>query len=181
MICLCDHDLRFDSCMYGGSFTTSLNCNAIGPNCTNSEYVLTDELNYSANRITEYYAIAGLDYYSDELYTNDMGFEIDPNYSTFDDITNDLQNKTDDLLYTTNEYGRPIPINIQSEGDNVVGFLSQIGCTESGNRAPDKKICFKKIFVNIDSNGGNNIYDHFHGKMPHRTIVMEQVFSYLTE
>lgn len=67
------------------------------------------------------------------------------------------------------------------ESRYTVGFLSQIGCTESGNNAPDKKIEFKKIFVNIDSNGGNNAFDHFHGKMPHRTIVMEQVFSYLTE
>jgi purine-nucleoside phosphorylase len=35
---ICDHDLRRESRMFGGSFTTTLNCNALLTNCTNSAY-----------------------------------------------------------------------------------------------------------------------------------------------
>ena len=65
-------------------------------------------------------------------------------------------------------------------GDNVVEFLSQIGCTSTGTISPDKKIDFERIFVNIDSNGGNSYGSHLHSKMPHREVVMEQVYEYLT-
>lgn len=72
-------------------------------------------------------------------------------------------------------------INIYLESDNVVGFLSQIGCVESPLGEVEKKINFEEIFINIDSNGGNSLIDHLHGKMPHREIVMEKVFDYLNE
>ncbi|MBQ4140114.1 MAG: Ig-like domain-containing protein [Clostridia bacterium] len=180
---LCDHDLRFDSCMYGGSFTTSLDCNALGDNCPKNNYVLTDELNYDIDRTTRYYAIAGLDYNSDAIDLNDMGFEINPSYTTFDDITEELQKNTNNKLYRIDITDAIIIdyIQIKEEGDNIVGFLSQIGCTESGINSPDKKIDFEKIFINIDTNGGNNISDHFHGKMAHRIIVINKVMEYLSE
>ena len=179
---LCDHDLRFDSRMYGGTFTTSLNCNAIGFNCTNSEYTLTDELNYNINRHTKYYAIAGIDYNAEHLDSENLWFEIDANYTSFAEITNELQQKTENKLYKYNivhGYVHKLQFLIKEEGDNTVGFLSQIGCTESGDDVPDKKINFERIFVNIDTNGGNDISSHLHGKMPHRTVVMKTVFEYL--
>ncbi len=72
-------------------------------------------------------------------------------------------------------------MDIKSVDDNVVGFLSQIGWTETGDSTPSKKISMHKIFVNIDTNGKNNIVNHFHGKMPHRECVMDKVFEYLAE
>ena len=38
-----------------------------------------------------------------------------------------------------------------------------------------------KAFVNIDTDGGNNIVDHFHGKMTHRKCVIDCVIAYLLE
>ena len=63
----------------------------------------------------------------------------------------------------------------------MVGFLSQIGCTESGDDTPDKQIIFERIFVNVDANGGNSMTDHFHGKLPHRQVVMAQVVEFLSD
>lgn len=70
-------------------------------------------------------------------------------------------------------------MDIKSVSDNVVGFLSQIGWSEAGDSSPGKKISMYKIFVNIDTNGGNNITNPFHSKMPHRECVMAKVFEYL--
>ena len=61
-------------------------------------------------------------------------------------------------------------------------FFSQIGwdaLNETGS--PNKKIDFEKIFINIDTDGGNSLIDHFHGKMPHRIDVINKVKDYLEE
>ncbi len=181
---ICDHDLRFDSCMYGGTFTTELNCNAIGFNCTNEEYTLTEELNYNVSRTTTYYAIAGLDYNATSLNQNNQGFEIDVDFETFDDIKEKVESGAGCNLYETIHVDATIlnyPFDVKAVGDNTVGFLSQIGCTETGDNTPDKKIQFEKIFVNIDSDGGNSMISHLHGKMPHREVVMDKVLEYLEE
>ena len=39
----------------------------------------------------------------------------------------------------------------------------------------------ERISVNIDTNGGNNISNHFHGKMTHRKCVIDRVIAYLLE
>ena len=59
--------------------------------------------------------------------------------------------------------------------------MSQIGWMETGSDSPEKRISMHKIFVNIDTNGGNSLLDHFHGKMPHRERVIEKVLVYLEE
>ena len=46
---------------------------------------------------------------------------------------------------------------------------------------PTKKIDFEKIFINIDTDGGNSLVDHFHSKMTHRIDVINKVKNYLEE
>ena len=72
-------------------------------------------------------------------------------------------------------------MNVKEEGDNVVGLLSQIGWTERGDTEPTKRIQMEKYFVNVDTNGGNEALDMFHGKMPHRGCVLAKVYDYLQE
>ena len=174
---LCDHDLTTNSKMNGGSNGTTIN-NCIL--CGASSYTISDELNYDAYRTTKYYAIAGLDYNSSASDSNNLSFEMSTDFSTFDEIYDELQEASGNKLYKS-ILGIKDNINIKSEGDNVVGFLSQIGCTESGDGSPDKQIVFERIFVNVDANGGNSMTDHFHGKMPHRQVVMEQVMDFLSD
>ena len=96
---------------------------------------------------------------------------MNPNYTTTTEIANVI----------VNAHSAYESIDIFSATDNIVGFLSQIGCVESPLGEVEKKINFEEIFINIDSNGGNSLIDHLHGKMPHREIVMEKVFDYLSE
>lgn len=178
---LCDHDLAPYSKMTGGINDTLLECNL----CNVSSYEITDELNYDAERSTKYYAIAGIDYNSDGMEKNNCIVEISSDSLTFLDIKNEIYRETNNSLYmipTENIYVIRY-MDIKNVGDNLVGFLSQIGCTETGLISPDKKITFERIIVNIDSDGGNNLFNsnHFHGKMPHRKEVMEKVFEFLSE
>ena len=166
--CLCDHDLTVDSKMFGGTNDALLeSCSR----CNVNSYIITDELNYDAERSTKYYAIAGITY--NVLATNEDndGISLNPNYTTTTEIANVIVN-----AHSANE-----SIDIFSATDNIVGFLSQIGCVESPLGEVEKKINFEEIFINIDSNGGNSLIDHLHGKMPHRDIVMEKVFDYLSD
>ena len=81
-----------------------------------------------------------------------------------------------------------IYMDINSVGDNLVGFLSQIGWTKEAESSPAKKISMEKIFLDFDTNGGNGqnvaiteILFKLHNKIPHREIVMQQVCTYLNE
>ena len=38
----------------------------------------------------------------------------------------------------------------------------------------------EKIFIDVDTNGGNRLTSRLHGKMPHRQRVIEKVYDYLT-
>ena len=174
---LCDHDLTTNSKMNGGANSNTLDYCLL---CGASSYTLTGALNYNVNRSTKYYAIAGLDYNSSAIDSNNYSFEMSTDFSTFDEIYNELQEASGNKLYK-NILGIKNYIDIKSEGDNVVGFLSQIGCTESGDDTPDKQIIFERIFVNVDANGGNSMTDHFHGKLPHRQVVMAQVVEFLSD
>ena len=60
-------------------------------------------------------------------------------------------------------------------------FPSQIGWKYDGGDIPSQKIKTEKLYVHFDLNGGNNVLSHYHGKMPHRTKVMEKVYDYLKE
>ena len=87
-----------------------------------------------------------------------------------------------------------LQFNVAHVRDNVVGFLSQIGwgsLNEVGFL--NKKISMEKIFVDVDTNGGNGgktfVWEAImgwlfgdallHSKIPHRIPVCEKVKEYL--
>ena len=170
---LCDHDLELTSPMN--------NPNSNDPNpkvgfCVycKDDYPITPKLINPANRTTKYYAIAGIDYTSDG--ENDYCFEMPATYSTYQEISDFLTHK--DISY----------INIQLDGDNMVGFLSQIGWSEGSGASPSKKINMYKIFIDVDANGGNGgdiplieLADMLHTKINCRIPVCDQVVKYLAE
>lgn len=167
---LCDHDLTTNSNMNGGSNGTLLNNCSL---CGGSSYTLTDELNYDVDRSTKYYAIAGIDYPASTLDKNDRKIVLNSNYTTTTEISDIIKNDH-------SSFGL---ISLDLEGDNVVEFWSQIGCLGSQLFGIEKKIEFEKIFVNIDTDDGNAVStdNHFHGKMPHRQMVMEMVKDFLND
>jgi len=167
---LCDHDLTTNSAMNGGNNEIELDTCWLG---CDRPYMLTEELNYDTERLTKYYAIAGIDLPLSSLNKNDKGVDINPYYTTLTEVSNTLVNAHSSFNI----------INIYLESDNVVGFLSQIGCVGSQISGIEKKIEFEKIFVNIDTDDGNSVSidNHYHGKMPHRQIVMDKVLEYLYE
>ena len=176
---LCDHDLSRAAEIYGSETGDVIkSCILCGAN----SYKFTSKLNYNEALITKYYAISALDYHATDITEANLNFEIGCHHTTFEDIEENLQYCTENKLYEYIFYGGQINksfIDIRSEGDNTVGFLSQMGVTESGDDIPDKKINFEGIFVHIDNNGGNNANNHLHGKVPHREKVIKQVIEYL--
>lgn len=185
---LCDHDLRTDSAMYGGDFGVDLDCLAsLGlAECYAADYTLTDELQYNRSRLTSYYAIAGISYYSSGISDNDLDFELEfpQSYTDYAQLSSFVHEKTNNSLYTIDTSSfmmNHIPMSIFKVDDNVVSFLSQIGWTDDDTDSPSKKIEFEKIYVCIDTDGGNSLTDHFHGKMPHREDVVNKVLEYLME
>lgn len=87
---------------------------------------------------------------------------------------------------------KPDPKNI---GDNMVGFLSQIGWTgDNNNVSAEPKIQMERIFIDVDTNGGNSIVGGYvleflygfgseilHDKAPHRIPVCNKVVEYLED
>ena len=175
---LCDHDLDPDSEMYGGENTDVLHdgcplweITELWADCVNTEYETTNELLYSQSRSTKYYAIAGIDYMTIFLNGNDNEFDMPTNLSTYEQIS--------DFMFRNGVYKVSAVhpqiierINIKSESDNIVSFLSQIGWTDNSGDTPHKRIQMEKILIIIDANGGNSISNHFHGKMPHILLVL---------
>ncbi len=99
-------------------------------------------------------------------------------------ITRRLRNELQKIIHqqSFNLTDIQISIDIKSVDDNVVGLLSQIGCTKNNGDCPNKKIDFEKMFVNIDTDGGNNLFtSRFHSKMPHREVVIDKVGEFLSE
>ncbi len=164
--------------------------------CFNGDYALTAELQYSKKRQTKYYAIAGIDYDAAYVNLNDHTFEMPTNFTTYQEITDYLVSKNvykvsgKDLQIIT----KPYPSSI---GDNLVGFSSQIGWIGDNNNVntPAPRIQMEKIFVDVDTNGGNGdeifiweviIPGKFgknilHSKIPHRTPVCNKVIEYLED
>ena len=167
---LADHDLDIDSAMFGGSLSINRSCEAILSKCTTSTYVFSDELLYNRSRSTKYYAIAGISYWLASGNINDYTFEMPNNFTTYQEIKNYLNSKS---LSFENIY------DIKNSDDDLVGFLSQIGWTESGSTAPNKRIQMHKIFVDADE--GNSVLARLHNKMPHRNSIMNKVYQYLNE
>ncbi len=189
---LCDHDLDVKSAMYGGENEAELKegCTLweitdLWHECTDDKYILTDELRYNKSRLTQYYAIAGIDYNSDGMSDNNFNLELQNTNASYTEINDEIIQRSQDKLYVwvhTNEITMRFPFNVAYLRDNVVTFFSQIGWSslnESG--LPNKKINFKKTFVNIDTDGGNSLTSHFHGKMPFRKEVTDKTIEYLEE
>ena len=194
---LCDHDLDFDSAMFGGSNSTSLAENRWFDNCvcSNEDYVLTNKLQYSKSRNTKYYAIVGIDYDATYVNLNDYAFEMPTNFTTSQEIA--------DYLFSKNIYkmgGKDMQVILKPDpkriGDNMVGLLSQIGWVGDSVdvNTPAPRIQMEKIFIDVDTNGGNSLDGGFvwellygfgreilHNKLPHRTIVCNKVIEYLEE
>ena len=167
--------------MYGGSGTTSLNCELEDSiKCYSGTYALTNTLNYTGNRRTKYYAIAGVDYKSAGITKTDLPFELSNTISSYDDLYNDIHTQTQNLLYKIDPlaFNRHAMFSPENYGDNVVGFLSQIGWKDKEGVT---KIDFERIFVNIDTTGSYTIIDRFHSAMPHRQVVLEQIYEYLSD
>ena len=176
----CDHDLITTSPMYSSSDKSTtlgicLYCNGTGG-------TITPRLLYNCNRRTLYYAIAGISYDSYGTSNPNLHFELSNNISSYSELYNSIHSKTNNSLFKlysvpeSDEFNK-IYLSPDNEGDNVVEFLSQIGWKDTSGTV---KIEFEKIFVNIDASIGNNIVSHFHGKMPHREVVMQTVFEYLS-
>ena len=189
---LCDHDLDVKSAMYGGENEAELKegCTLweitdLWHECTDDKYILTDELRYNKSRFTQYYAIAGIDYNSDGMSDNNFNLELQNTNASYTEINDEIIQRSQDKLYVwiqTNDIAMRFPFNVAYLRDNVVTFFSQIGWSslnESG--LPNKKINFKKTFVNIDTDGGNSLTSHFHGKMPFRKEVTDKTIEYLEE
>ena len=184
---LCDHDLDPDSEMYGGKNKDVLHNGCplwditdLWTDCTDVEYETTQELLYSGNRETKYYAIAGLDYTADYLPKKDNEFDMSTNFATYQQISDFMfQNKVYKLSGKDSQIINKI--DFKNEGDNVVPFLSQIGWTNNSGDSPHKRIQMEKILVIVDANGGNNLVSHLHGKIPHRNCVMENIMLFLSE
>ena len=188
---LCDHDLDLDSAMFGGNYSTNLNCNAVLSNCYNGSYTLTDELLYNKTRKTRYYAIAGIDYPFGLSSNNDYTFELPTSFTTMQQIVDYFTEKG---IYSFNPSAMlTVEIDIEDVGDNMVGFLSQIGWIgDNQNTTPAPRIQMEKIFVDVDTDGGNgggffiveilpdgsNI---FHSKVNHRQSVCNKIIEYLEE
>ena len=174
---ICDHDLDPKSAMYGGNNSITLNCNAIFKNCYNEEYTLTDSLQHNIDRHTKYYAFAGLDYTAYKIDANDYPLEISTpsSFNTYQKIIEFM--RENDIYKYLHKEGVNMDINIQTEGDNIVPFLSQIGWTES----TEKRISLEKIFISIDSNGGNSASNSLHTKMTHRKSVCAKIIEYLED
>lgn len=180
---LCDHDLDVNSAMYGGSNSTTVNCNK--GSCPGSNYTVTPTLQYQRQRSTKYYAIAGINYDSDGMSDNNFDFELQNNSENLAELNTEIIQRSQNKLYAlTNMDGveMRVQFNAAYVRDNVVGFLSQIGWGSLNETSfPTKKINFKKILVNIDTDGGNSLTSHFHSKMPHRIDVINKVIEYLEE
>ena len=86
------------------------------------------------------------------------------------------------------DYVEEFLLDLNVFGDNMAGLLSQIGWTEGLGEKPSKTIKMEKIFLDFDTNGGNGqnvpgieAIFMLHNKIPHRNLIMEQVYTYLSD
>ena len=97
-----------------------------------------------------------------------------------------LESKTEFIQVIAN-VNALISVNEDHEGSDAIvkskDTISKLGkaISEVRYNSVFNDINFEEIFINIDSNGGNSLVDHLHGKMPHREIVMDKVFDYLSK
>lgn len=179
---LCDHDLHPNSAMYGGSLDDSTeDCDMLFSNCPDY-YPITPTLNYNKTRYTKYYAIAGISFDASNSTSNNNMFFINPNLTTYEQLYNEICNKVGTELYKLVPNGAGFTkfhLDVKTADDFVVGLLSQIGWNNTNGATPTKRISMDQIFINIDTDGGNEYWDLFHSKMPHRECVLSKVMECL--
>ncbi len=196
---LCDHDLTSDSALFGGNNDATLTngCPSFfnSTNCAKTKYTISPELNYTSERVTRYYFIAGIDFNATSENDDNFGFELPTDFTTIEEIQEYFDEFGLSELVIQNGHGvenvEEVPLNILHVGDNLVSFLSQIGCKLNNNASQIQKIALSKCYVLIDTNGGNgyitindlnlNFLDLLHNKVPHRVSIMNKVLSYLNE
>ena len=122
--------------MYGGINSVIINCDK--GDCLGEDYIVTEALQYQRPRLTMYYAIAGIDYDATFINLNDHTFEMPSYFNTVQQITEYLFSKN---VYkvSTQDVGSVYRPNPNGIGDNMVGFMSQIGWTEEDDSL-NKKI-----------------------------------------
>ena len=113
--------------------------------------------------------------------------ELPTNLTTYGELSDYIQEQTNWNLYRNyytednSEGDNRDYMSVRLVDDNIVDFLSQIGWTNDVTATPIHKIDFEKIFVLIDTDGGNSLLDRLHSKMQHRQSVMNKVLSFLSE
>ena len=192
--CLCDHDLDTGSAMFGND-TGSVLSNGCSLwdivesyDCTTTSYYITDALQYSKERHTKYYAIAGIDYNATTFDENDHMLSLPTTFTTFEEIEDFMENEQIYKQLVLKSH-----IDIKKVGDNTVRLLSQIGWTDDDQETPTKRINMEKIVIDVDTNGGNggeifiweminDFGEHIlHSKIPHREAVCQKVIEFLGE
>lgn len=114
------------------------------------------------------------------------------NFTTYQQITDYM---TDKKVYKLTGKDSQIlyEVNPKDVGDNMVGFLSQIGWTGDNPNADTTitRIAMQKIYVDVDTNGGNGGEDFIwevalnsgqnilHSKVNHREPVCDKVIEFL--
>ncbi|MCX7746237.1 MAG: alpha/beta hydrolase [Clostridia bacterium] len=180
----CDLGLQPDSTAYGGKDRCG-----------------TPPLNYQNHGSTQYYAIAGVNLYEASSNKEDEIVEIETSletYAGFDNLVNSwevVKNYVKNHIMNRPPHGmspnydvyqnqNPNIFKLRADdlADDVVNLLSQVGWSFLEQRkspVPLKKIQMERIIVNIDSNGGNWLASHFHGKNQHRKEVIEKLAEFL--
>ena len=170
---LCDHDIEPESSMFGAHERVILDfcAQCIG---FDTDYPLTERLEYENNRVTKYYAISGISRLAGLLSSNFKEIDI----STCESYS-DIQSKIGESVQGD--------VLIKSDDDNVVGFLSQIGWTNNEDvDVPQNKISMYKTLLFLYSapllnyEEWNFWWDSLHIKMPHKEDVIRRILEFLS-
>ena len=171
---LCDHDLDPLSVMFYKSNGSSESPLIFCTDCGGILYNISPTLNYTANRRTDYYAIVGFNFTCQEIkdeFENDeyIPVSLPGDYENISELKEVL-----DEVYVCVE-----PLSMLN--DNVVDFLSQIGCYLNVLTSECTIVRFKEIYLHIDISEESSLSpdNHLHGKIPHKDDVMSKVVNFL--
>jgi len=170
---LCDHDLDPQSVMFSKTNISAESPTVTCISCGSFLYNISPTLNYGANRRTNYYAIASFNFtsqeFQEEFETENVSLYLPSDYNNISELK--------EILYDAYVFVEPLSLL----NDNVVDFLSQIGCYLNLLTQECTIVRFKEIYLHIDSGEDNSVSsdNHLHGKLPHREDVMRKVVSFL--
>ena len=166
----CDYDLHRDSAMYGNNtaFASDGCPYPLSISLGDSYYFLTEELEHTIHRKTQYYAIAGITCAQLDNDLKECAAELPADFTERNEIVQYMNAGIDVLAL----------VDIKNADDSVAGLLSQIGVDERYEVDLPKSVDMKRIFVYVGLN--DEIIDNgFHEAVPHRVAVIQQVFQYL--